>query len=175
MRRIKQTFKIELLQNLFAFYEKELINIASDQVVPSEIKDDILTAHKKGCNISNQFVQRLIWKQVEFNAPFKTMTIKTFIYLQKKHPYQKGMKETDCVKADKYFLSIVARTQKVDLGEILTHCLSQFPSSLSNIDCSLQHTSKAALFLYLQVKFPDMKIIKIPQKTALILDGMAII
>ena len=56
---------IKLLQNSFTYYKKELINIASGQVAPSEIKDDILTAHEKGCNISNQFVQQwLIWKQV---------------------------------------------------------------------------------------------------------------
>ena len=65
---------IELLQNPSTYYEKELINIASGQVASFEIKDDILTAHKKGCNVSNQFVQQwLIWKQVEFRTPLKTM------------------------------------------------------------------------------------------------------
>ena len=85
------------------------------------------------------------------------------------------MKETDCLKEDEDLLTrflIVAKTRKVDLGEILPHCLLQFPFSLSSSDGSLQRTKKAALFHYLQAKFPDMKIIKIP---ALILDGMAII
>ena len=87
------------------------------------------------------------------------------------------MKETDCLKVDKDLLSrllIVARTWKVDLGEILTHCLSQFPSSLRSSNGSLQWTNKAALFHYLHTKFPDMKIIKIPQNTALNLYCMAI-
>ena len=136
---------IELLQNLFT-YEKELINIASGQVAPSEIKEGNLTAHEKGCNFSSQFVQRrLIWKQVEFSASLKTMKMKTFSYLLKKRPQKKNMKETDCLKADKYLFTrflIVARTQKVDLGEILTLCLSQFPFSLSNNDGSLQRTKK---------------------------------
>ena len=57
----------------------------------------------------------------------------------------------------------------------MTHCLSQFPSNLCNKDGSLQHNNKVALFHYLQAKFPDIKIIKGPQNTALILDGMAII
>ena len=52
---------IESLQNPFTYNEKELTSIASGQVAPSEIKDDILTAHEKGCNISSQFVlQRLV-------------------------------------------------------------------------------------------------------------------
>ena len=131
-----------------------------------------MIVHEKGCNVSNQFVQQwLIWKQLEFSALLKTMKMKTFCYLQTKHPHQKSMKETDCLKADKDLLTrllIVARTWTVDLGEILTHFLLQFPSSLSNSDVSLQYTNKAALFHYLQEKFPDMKIIKIPQNTALI-------
>ena len=105
------------------------------------------------------------------------MKMKTFCYLQKKHPYKKSMKETDCMKADKDILTknlIVARTRKVDLGEILIHCLLQFPSSLSNSDDSLQDINKAALSHYLQAKFSDMKI-KTPQNTTQILNGMAII
>ena len=35
--------------------------------------------------------------------------------------------------------------------------------------------TKLFCFHYLQAKFPDMKIIKIPQNTVLILDGMKII
>ena len=38
-------YAIESLQNPFTYYEKELINIASDQLARSEIKDDILTAY----------------------------------------------------------------------------------------------------------------------------------
>ena len=145
-------YTIESLQNPFT-YDKEVLNIASCQVAPSEIKDNNLTAHKKGCNVSSPFVQQLIWKQVEFNAPLKTMKMKTFNYLQKKHSHQKSMKETDCLKVDKDLLTrflIVAITRKVDLGEILSHCLSQFTSSLSNSDGSLQHTNKSALFHYIQ-------------------------
>ena len=106
------------------------------------------------------------------------MKMKTFIDLQQKHQPQKIMKETNSLKADKDLhtrLLIVARTRKVDLGEILTHYLSQSPSNLSNNDGSLQYSNKAGLFHYLQAKFSDMKMIKIPQNTALILDGMAII
>ena len=51
---------IKSLQNPFTYYEKELINITSEQGAPSEIKDDILTAHKKECNVSCQFIQQLI-------------------------------------------------------------------------------------------------------------------
>ena len=69
---------IESLQNLSTYYEKELINIASGQVSPSEIKDAILIAHEKGGNVSSQFVQQqLIWKQVELSTPLKTMKMKT--------------------------------------------------------------------------------------------------
>ena len=77
--------------------------------------------------------------------------MKTLSYLQKKHPHQKSMKETDCLKVDKDLLTkflVVARSGKVDLGEILTHCLSQFPSILNNSDGSLQRTNKSALFHY---------------------------
>ena len=41
---------IESMQNPFTYNEKELINIASGQEAPSEIIDDILTAHEKSCN-----------------------------------------------------------------------------------------------------------------------------
>ena len=88
------------------------------------------------------------------------------------------MKETDSFKADKDLLTrlpLVARTWRFDYGEILTHCLLQFLSSLSNRDSSLLRTNKASLLNYLQAKFPDIKIIKIPQNTTLILDGIAII
>ena len=83
MRWMKQTFKnlcIQLSQqNPFTYYEEELINIASGQVAPSEIKDNILTAHKKGYNFSSPFVQqRLIWKQVEFSAPLKNYEDENF-------------------------------------------------------------------------------------------------
>ena len=84
------------------------------------------------------------------------------------------MKETNSLKADKDLLTrllIVARTRKVDLGEILTHCLLQFPSSLSNSDGSLLCNNKAALFHYLQATFPDLNILEILQNTALFLDG----
>ena len=106
------------------------------------------------------------------------MKMKTFCYLQTKHPHQKSMKETDSLKADKDLLTrllIVARTRKVDFKETLTHCLSQFPFNLGNSNGSLQCNNKAALFPYLQAKLPDMKVIKIPQNTAQILDGRAII
>ena len=106
------------------------------------------------------------------------MKRRTFSYLQKKYLHQKSIKETDFLKIDKDLLTrflIVTRTRKVDLGEILTHCLSQFSSSLSNSDGSLQRINKAVLFHNLQAKFPDMKIIKIPQNTALVLDGQTII
>ena len=106
--------------------------------------------------------------------------MKTFSYFQKKHSHQMSLKEIGSLKAGKDLLTrllIVARTQKVDLREILTHCLLQIPSSLSNSNSnsSLQYNTKAALFHYLQEKFPDMKMIKIPQNTVLILDSMAII
>ena len=52
---------IESQQNPFAYYEKELRKITSGQVAPSEIKDVILTAHEKGCNVSNQFCCILLY------------------------------------------------------------------------------------------------------------------
>ena len=56
---------IELLQNPFTYYEKELINIVSGQIAPSEIKDDILIAYEKGCNVFSKFVQQqLIWNKL---------------------------------------------------------------------------------------------------------------
>ena len=59
MRRMKQTLKMSYIQLSCCkiYNEKQLINIASGQVAPSEIKD-ILTAHEKGCNISSQFFQQ---------------------------------------------------------------------------------------------------------------------
>ena len=47
---------IESLLNPFIYHEKEHINTASGPVAPAEIKDDILTAHEKGFNVSSQFV-----------------------------------------------------------------------------------------------------------------------
>ena len=45
-------------------------------------------------------------------------------------------------------------------------------SLLNALRRSLECSNKAALFHYLQAKFPDTKIIKSPRNTALILDGM---
>ena len=85
------------------------------------------------------------------------------------------MKERHFLKAVQDLTELLkeVRTRKVDFGEILIHCLSQFPFYLSNNDGSFPCTNKAALFHYL----PDMKIniIIIMSFTALILDGMAII
>ena len=57
MRRMKQTFKMLCIQLSrfkihFPIIKKELMNIASGQVAPFEIKDDILTAHEKTAMLS---------------------------------------------------------------------------------------------------------------------------
>lgn len=167
------------MQNPFTYCVQELLNIASGQVAPPEVTDDLLTAHRKGCSSSSQFVEeRLVLRQVDFTTPVKTMKLKTFNSVQKQRLHQQHTHETDRLKADKDLMTrllIVARNRKVDLKELLTHCLSQFPCSLSNSDGSLQRTNKVTVLHHLEVKFPEMLVTDIPQDAALILDGMAII
>jgi CRISPR/Cas system CSM-associated protein Csm2 small subunit len=170
---------IESMQNPFTYCLQELINIASGQVAPSEVAEDLLTAYRKGCSASSHFVdERLASKNVDFVAPVKTMKLKTFSSLQRQRSQQKHVQEADQLKADKDLMTrllIVARNRKVDIQELLTHSLSQFPCSLSTSDGSLQRTNKAALLHHMEAKFPDMLVTSVPKNGALILDGMAVI
>ena len=140
------------------FLRGKIICGITTTIAPSGRKDDILTAHEKGCYVSNQFVQqRVIWKQVEFSVPLKTMKMKTFSYLEKEHSHQKSMNETNCLKAVKDITKlIVARTWKVALGEILTTCLSAW--AILMVLCSVP--TKLLCFITFKRGFQTWKLLK---------------
>ena len=80
------------------------------------------------------------------------------------------------VRADKKLFAkmiVIAETRKFSLSSVLSHPLRPLPWALASADGSLRKTSKSALEKELQKDVPAVE--SIPQPSAYIIDGMAMI
>ena len=133
---------------------EELVNIATGHVVADTAKDDSLNAYGKGCIVACSFVEdRLIKKNVEFQASVKQMKLPGFKSTSKSSTSKRASTDSKQMRMGKELMTrllLVARDRELDLKDLLSHNLTQFPPSISCSDGSLQRTTKAALLHFFE-------------------------
>ncbi|KAG1649565.1 Mpv17-like protein 2 [Nymphon striatum] len=179
---------------------EDLVCLATKDVVPDSIKEDVLKARERGTTLVEEFVTtRLIEKSTDFYATLarkKTPSISRMYKVKVKskgaekqnrllasytssRPWGGQVAKKD-IKADRNLIQrlfVAAQSGRdIDLNAILSHELSKVPRSLASTNGKL-HTSEKAQLQKLLVGEVDIfkSLPKSEAKTCLLIDGAALI
>lgn len=165
---------------VFSQPSPELINLATNDIVPDDISNEILSAEKKGVTLVNNFVEsRLLKNETDFYARIPQNKPKTIATMYK--VVVKKSKETvTMVKAERdifrRLLVVKDSGRDVDLATILEHELSPVPLALAGTNQQLKPTTKAELADILVEQTDIMQILpNFEGRTCLLVDGPALI
>ena len=159
--------------------DDQLVHISSGVVAPADIQSSLMSAHEAGKTAYTTFTtERLLDGTQGFFNTISTLRPKTFSHLTVKPKSKKSM-ECMSLRESRNLLGrmlMIAQVRKLDLKDILTYPLSNYPPTFSNFDGSMRRTNKSVLVNVLQTKVPDA-ITTTPSGgvTAVIVDAMALI
>ena len=109
---------------------EDLVSLSSGCVASESIRQDLLTAQKKGTDALTTFVEdRLLSNSKGFYGTLSKLKLGTFIDVQKKSSSSKEEK-TVILRADRNLfarLLVIGQSLKVGLRELLVHELGPLP------------------------------------------------
>lgn len=156
---------------------EELVCMSSGSVASISIKEDLLTARKKGTDALTTFVEgRLLSNNTGFYDTLSKLKLGTFSDARKKTSVNKDGK-TVILKADRNLfarLLVIGQSRKMDLRELLVHELGPLPWSLASFDGSLAKTNKAVLSKLIEDGVESQQHLP-EQVSAVIIDAMALL
>ncbi|KAG1661763.1 hypothetical protein GQR58_021271 [Nymphon striatum] len=160
---------------------EDLVCLATKDVVPDSIKEDVLKARERGTTLVEEFVTtRLIEKSTDFYATLARKKTPSISRMYKVKVKSKGAEKQKDIKADRNLIQrlfVAAQSGRdIDLNAILSHELSKVPRSLASTNGKL-HTSEKAQLQKLLVGEVDIfkSLPKSEAKTCLLIDGAALI
>ena len=165
--------------NPFEAERDELVSLSSAAAVTDEITADLTKAEELG----EAAYQTFKTERLEANPPIKQfhdtlpkLKLKTFSDMTKKQRKVSANGKQMILKADRKLFGqmiLIAQTRKtLSMKEVLTHPLGPVPWSLANEDGSIRKTNKSVLSREVH---KDAKTDSIPEPSATIIDGMALI
>lgn len=137
-----------------------LLSYIGEQKCKSFISDNVLT------------------EEPDLFATLHATKLKTFSTMEKKSKVKTSKGKIIELKNDLNFISrllAVGKTRDIDMKEVFTYSLGQFPSPIATIDGHLVKTPKAKLMHILESRVEDASVEQVPCDNALMLDGMALI
>ena len=155
----------------------DLVNLSSGIIASPEVCSDLITAHRKGDATFIAFSKERLQGKVDINEKLKKQKLKTFSAAFKpKTVVMKG--KTVNVRSDRELLSrlvVIGRVRDIDIRQILSHSLNQFPLSLATSEGGLVKTNKSKL-LHVLEDAPDISPhVEVPKESVWIVDGMAML
>ena len=157
----------------------DIVNISTGTAVPTDIAKDLLETQKKGEAAYKDFEKDRILPGCtkELHDPIRRMKLKTFSSLKETNTSRTRTHTKEAVlKADHRIFGqmiLIASNRQLNMAEVLKHPLGPLPWSLANADGTIKKTNKAALARALEKNVSPVD--TIPQPSALVIDGMAIL
>ena len=165
--------------NPFSCEQGDLVCLSGGLAATNLIAKDLMEAKQLGEKAYKSFrVERLESDPPvkKIHDPLTRMNLKTFSSLNKKTKANCNTPKEVILKADRNLFAhmiIIAQSRKLDMKEVLKHPLGPIPWSLATSDGSLRKTCKVSLARELQKNVSPAE--SLPQKTACLIDGMALI
>ena len=166
--------------NPFSEDAQDIVSLSTSIAATPDISNDLLKAHTYGEQSFQKFREDRLEKEtptVRFHDPIKKHKLKTFSDLTKKTKHTTVNGKEIILKADRKLFGqmiLIAQTRKdLSMKEVLRHPLGPLPWSLATPEGRLRKINKAVLAKELQksVNFAE----EIPQPSATIIDGMALV
>ncbi|XP_028415026.1 uncharacterized protein LOC114538109 [Dendronephthya gigantea] len=158
---------------------KELVNICSGVVADEVTTADVKNAYNKGDQKLEDFLHnRLLCEEPDIFSNIGTMKLKTFKSMSKSKKVKTSSGSTVTVKNDARFwarLLVIAKNRDIDLENVFTYSLRAYPRALATDYGGLVKTSKSKLLHTLEKEAGEPLIEQIPQNSATIIDGMALL
>ena len=157
-----------------------LVSLATKDIAPSDVVNDLLTAEDRGKqHLVSNVQKRLIDGSVRFHDSIRKHFSKTFGDLYKTTVSTK-QHEMKSVKADRKLiqrlLNAVTAGRPVEMDSIMKHELSTVPLSIAKVGGDMHSTSKAELINILkrQINIPS-ELPETNMKTCVLIDGHTLI
>ena len=167
------------MTNPFIGEQTGLVNISNGVEVDASTADGILNAEELGEYQFSEFCQKNIFTDDPdiFNS-IKKNKLKTFSSDNVKIKNCKG--QLIALKTDRNLfarLLVMSKSQELDLKELLSYSLSDYPLSLATVTGGLVKTAKSKVFEILKsmVEDPVVNFESIGERNALIVDAFAIL
>ena len=167
------------MTNPFSADQRELVGISSGVEVESKIADNILQAEQLGeQQFSDFFESNLLSDKPDLFTKIKQNKLKPF---SSKHLTVKNSKGRQLVvktSRDLFArLLIMSKSREIDLKDLLSYNLSDYPLSLATAAGGLVKTAKSKMFEILESAVVDSKVDpnNVGDHNALIVDAMAVL
>ena len=170
---------ISNMTNPFTCEQTGLVNIANGVEVDASTADGMLSAETLGEHQFSEFCQRnLFTDDPDIFNPIKKNKLKTFSSDKAKINNSKG--QLIALKTDRNLfarLLVMSKSQNLDLKDLLSYSLSDYPLSLATLTGGLVKTAKSKMFEILNnmVEDPLLTMENIGERNALIVDAFAIL
>jgi len=158
----------------------DLIQISTNDVVPPEISQSLLSAEQRGANLLSEFVETRLGengsKSLHDRIPQnKASTCSAMFTMETPKPTTEKNTFKHGRNLFRRLLSAAHSGRDVNLPHLLTHELSQSPPSLTTLDGQLRTTNKAALSHLLTDAHVLKELPTTDNTTCVVIDGMALV
>ena len=168
---------ISSMANPFVSNQTELICISSGIEVKTDVADNILQAEQLGEHQFSELCQHnLFTDNPDIFTKFKKNKLQTFPSKKLTARDSKGRQVAMKTSRDLFArVLILSKTREINLEELLSYSLSDYPLSLATVSGGLVKTAKAKMFEILEgmAVDPVVEADGIGQRNALIIDAMA--
>lgn len=159
--------------------DQEVLHHMSGTEASESISTDIKEARERGENAFLEFcAKRLQSDDISIHQPLKKMKLKTFRDVSTTTVSKSKGREI-ALKADCNLfarLIVIGTSRKVDMSEMLVHCLGPLPAALAHYDVSLMKIDKSKLMHFLVAMVnPPAAVSSIPDSSTWVWDGMALV
>ncbi len=160
--------------NPFVSDPSDIVSLSTGLVAPSEVANDLQTAHQRGENAFREFQVQRREKGDGFYEPIKMLQIRTFSAVRKR-PIRGTNKEV-ILRADRRVFGnmiLIAQNRRLEMKDVLCYLLGPLPWALANVDGTLKKTNKATLAKHLENKVSPTE--ECPGQSATLIDAMGLI
>lgn len=155
-----------------------LTNIASGMMAGKDIETDMMRAEELGDGLFQKFAEeKLFSAEGDIFSTIKRNSLKTFGSLIQKPKSSKKLHQVSVESSRNFFarLILLANSREIDMREVLSYSLGNFPLSIALADGGMAKTVKSQLLHLLTANVESAECQEIPKGGCLILDAMAII
>lgn len=165
---------LESMVNPFEYFQPNLVNVSTGRVVNSEALDDIIRAEELGTTHFINFVEKNLMSQSpDLFKTIKKLNLKSFVTKEKrKDTATTSLKDSKSTR-DLYARALLlSENRDIDLEQLLSYSLSQYPASFATPEGNLRKTVKSKLLHILEAV--DTPIVREGIKAeVIIVDAMA--
>jgi L-lactate utilization protein LutC len=157
----------------------EMIHLSSGLTATPDVKEDLLRTKQRGEECVIAFLkERLLVPEPDIFSTIPKLKLKTFSSMAKKVKVSSTKGTEATLKNNRNLFAqmlLLAQSRNVDMKEVLTYSLGPFPLSLSTEMGTLHKTQKSKLMMVIKKSVQNHTVDNVPEGSAIILDGMALI